>query len=137
MLARNKLLILLLGAAAAIIPAAVLYWFPPNQYVFYPRCLFNVWTGLDCAGCGALRAMHQLLHGNVVTAFLLNPLLILVLPFLVAHFVNYAVTKTRGRPLFEYRLPGYLIWIFLAVLLVFTILRNLPFAPFSWMAASS
>src|SRR5690242_18001165 len=58
----------------------VLYRFNPAQYGFYPRCALYETTGLLCPGCGCLRALHQLLHGNVVQAFRFNALLVLSLP---------------------------------------------------------
>src|SRR5262245_36358819 len=60
--------------------AAVLFWFNPAQSGFYPTCYFHSWTGLLCPGCGSLRAMHQLLHGDIVAAMHFNVLFVLSLP---------------------------------------------------------
>lgn len=110
---------------------AILFYFNPAQNGFYPRCILKATTGLDCPGCGALRASHQLLHGNIGAAFSLNPLLILLAPVAGLLLLNQAVGRMRGRPLFHIKLPGYLIWILLVVVIAFTILRNLPSAPLS------
>src|ERR1035438_1340940 len=77
-------LITLAGAVCvllATLTALVLFCFDPRQYHFYPICLFHQTTGLLCPGCGALRAMHQLLHGHLAVAFQFNPMLIVSLPF--------------------------------------------------------
>ncbi len=68
-----------LTGSLAVAACWVLYRFPPATTAWYPRCLFHMMTGLDCPGCGGTRALHQLLHGNVAEAFLLNPLLFLYL----------------------------------------------------------
>src|SRR2546421_11472933 len=60
---------ILVCAGLALVGAAVLFWFEPTQHAFYPICAFHRTTGLLCPGCGSLRALHQLLHGQVAAAF--------------------------------------------------------------------
>ena len=47
----------------------VVYFFDPRNPGPYPICPFFGLTGCYCPGCGTLRALHQLLHGNPVAAF--------------------------------------------------------------------
>jgi hypothetical protein len=119
--------------AAAMAPVAlaclVLFCFDPRRYHFYPTCFFHQATGLLCAGCGCLRAMHQLLHGHVVTAFRFNPLLIASLPFLAWFGAIQTVRKATDQPMRSIR-PSWL-WVMLAVLIGFTVLRNVPGMPFA------
>src|SRR5437660_122637 len=68
------------GIALASGAGLVLFMFDPVQYRFYPRCIFHQTTGLLCPGCGSLRALHQLLHGQVVAAVHFNALLVLGTP---------------------------------------------------------
>lgn len=70
--------------AAIAIGITVLYLYNPQEHSFYPRCPFFVWTGLKCPGCGTARAMHQLVHGNVLEAIRFNGMLVAVIPVLVA-----------------------------------------------------
>jgi hypothetical protein len=118
----------------ALAAAAILFFFDPAQKTFYPVCLFYTVTGLSCPGCGALRASHQLLHGHLAEAFRLNPLLILALPFVAWALVRFAVPEIAGRHLPTPVATRGLLWTSLALVIVFWILRNLPFAPFSWFA---
>src|SRR5688572_8141258 len=74
-------------AAAAIVGAALLfalYRYDPSTVAFYPPCVFRALTGLLCPGCGATRAMHHLLHGDVAGAFRLNAMLLILGPVLAA-----------------------------------------------------
>jgi hypothetical protein len=106
--------------------AMPLYWFPPQEYAVYPRCLLYRLTGLQCPGCGGLRAAHQLLHGHVAASLALNPLVVALA--LLGGFYGFARAAGRwtGRDwLRPFRKPAWL-WFALGVVLVFTILRNCP-----------
>lgn len=85
-------------------------------------------TGLNCAGCGATRALHQLLHGHVAVAAQYNVLLVLSLPALCAIFFWQAVRRLRGG---AFCLPLPLLIVGLTVALTFGVLRNLPVYPFT------
>jgi hypothetical protein len=39
-----------------------------------PPCLWRVWTGWPCPGCGSTRAVVRLLHADPAGALALNPL---------------------------------------------------------------
>lgn len=114
-------LALVVGLAAA----GVLYFFDPNSHSFYPTCLFHQMTGLLCPGCGSLRAMHQLLHGHIATAFRFNPLLMLGLPFGAGFALLSWMGARTGRPL-NFPQSAKCLWIYLALGLAFTVWRNIP-----------
>ena len=118
-----------LGLAAGACALVILYVFPPVQYGLYPRCVFHQVTGLSCPGCGALRAMHQLLHGHFVAAFNLNPLLIILLPFVAANGIGQVVKKRTGRELFGLFRHPFWVWLLVGAIVAFGIGRNLPFGP--------
>ncbi len=118
----------LLGAAI-LGGLAVLYFFNPVEHAFYPPCLFHQLTQLHCPGCGGLRAMHQLTHGHFAAAFLSNPLLIVSIPCLA----RLGVSKLRNRSTGMFMKP-VAAWTILVIVVVFGILRNLPFAAFAWMS---
>ena len=69
-----------LAGAGAIVALGFVYFFSPEEFPFYPRCLLFMLTGLSCPGCGGLRAIHHLLHGELVRAFQLNAMLVLAIP---------------------------------------------------------
>lgn len=111
-----------------------LYSFNPASSTFYVPCPFHALTGLYCPGCGSLRAVHQILHGHVAAAFGLNPLMILSLPFLGYSFLSYCLIGIRGRSLPHVFVPALFIWIYLGVVLLFWIMRNISWYPFLWLA---
>jgi len=111
-----------LATGAALV---VLYFFAPTEHPFYPRCVFHSITGLACPGCGSLRAVHNLLHGEFAAAFRLNPLMMILLPAVAGAWL------ARGEGAFTALRPVW-IWVVLSVILLFSVLRNLPMAPFSY-----
>jgi hypothetical protein len=121
-------------ALPVVAVGVVLFLFTPSQYGFYPRCALYTTTGLYCPGCGSLRALHQLTHGHLLTALHYNPLLILSLPFLAFFSLRRAVDLLAGRPVPPFALRRNWLIAAVTVLILFTILRNLPFAPFTWLA---
>ena len=63
----------------------LLYKYDPSiaDNRLYPSSLFRELTGFYCPGCGATRALHELLHGNIQSALTLNPLLIIFMPYFI------------------------------------------------------
>ena len=108
-----------------------LFLFEPGKSGFFPVCPFRVVTGFACPGCGSTRAMHALVHGDVVSAFKFNPLLVLSLPFLLYAFVRFTNDAILGRQLKGHRLDAKYIWTIFGVVLFFWIFRNTPFYPFT------
>jgi hypothetical protein len=121
--------IYLVGVAVALVAIAlsVLRIFNPATAGFYPPCLFRALTGYLCPGCGTLRALHQLLNGHVAAAFRLNPLMMLLLPYVGYSGASTAMEMVCGRALPQFFIRPAFIWILLAVILLFWILRNIPF----------
>lgn len=74
--------------------------------------------------------MHQILHGHFLTAFTLNPLFIIAIPFMLFAFLRYTVTVLRGGVLRPNALPASYIYAIFFVVLSFWIFRNTPFYPF-------
>ena len=105
--------------------AALVFFFNPAAYKFYPVCQFHRLTGLNCPGCGMTRSLYALLHGNFSTALRDNALLVGGIFLLALRGGWLAVKKIRGRQTGEL-LPAKFLWPLLVVLLVFTVLRNLP-----------
>jgi hypothetical protein len=124
--------VLIVCALLAAVAGLMLFCFDPRQYHFYPVCFFHQTTGLLCPGCGALRATHQLLHGHLAAAFRFNPVLVVSLPMLLWCGVSFARQKASRRP-FSLGLRPVWLWLILAVVLVVSVLRNLPGAPFAML----
>jgi Protein of unknown function (DUF2752) len=119
------------GVAAMAVGAAAVWYFDPTTAGFLPACPLYQTTGFACPGCGMTRGFHALFHGDVVTALDFNALLPLVGILLGYIFFSMFLVATRGRGLLFGKWNLVLLWVTLGVLIVFGILRNLPYYPFT------
>ena len=110
--------------------AAYLFVFEPGKSGFFPACPFRLLTGFSCPGCGTTRALHEILHGHFAAAFMLNPLLLLAIPFLLFALLRYSVIVMRGGVPRPNALPAPVIYALFVFIVSFWILRNTPFYPF-------
>ena len=130
---RIKSFILIAIIIAAII---LLYKINPSTSSFFPSCPVYTITGLYCPGCGSLRALHQLFHGNISNAFGFNPLMVIALPFIAYSFLSYILDGITGKTLPKIFIPAFYIWLILGIILLFGILRNIRIYPFILLAPS-
>lgn len=123
--ARDTGRLLAAGAAAA---AAVAYVgaVDPNESGHYPTCPFLFLTGLYCPGCGSLRAVHALAHGDVATAVDRNVLAVVAGVLVVGIWLGALARAWRGTPRRTVAPPG-LLWAGAVVVVLFAVVRNLPF----------
>lgn len=110
------------GAAGVLLVALV----DPGQPGHYPLCPFRAMTGLDCPGCGSLRAVHALAHGDLVAAADSNLLAVALLPLVVVGWAGWAWRSARGLPRGPRVVPGAAVYGLLALVAVFWVVRNLP-----------
>ena len=115
-------------AASAVGVVAVV---DPNEAGHYPTCPFLALTGQACPGCGSLRAVHALAHGDLGTALGLNLLTVLAVVPLVVIWARWLV-RTRHGTSRRTVAPAPVLWGLLFVVVAFGVLRNLP--AFGWLA---
>lgn len=118
------------GLAAATL---ALYVRDPHASGSWGYCPISL-LGFYCPGCGGLRAVNDLTHGDLAGAVSSNALVMLAMPFAVFLLARWAVDAWEGR---QRGLPSERgVWLattgMMAVLICFAILRNLPAG--SWLA---
>ncbi len=117
-------------AALGLLGLALLFLFDPARHALYPVCLFKKMTGCDCPGCGGLRAVHQLLRGDVAQALRLNAMVVAAVPALAFLLIRARLhSRRRNPPRRGFAVVGW-VWLLAAVVVLFGIVRNLPFWPF-------
>lgn len=95
----------------------------PAASHLFPPCPFRLLTGLYCPGCGSLRAIHLFLHGHLLAAFRMNPILVLAIPGAGVLLLKRSLAYKVWTP-----------WVALIILVAYGVLRNIPVVPFSFMA---
>ena len=106
---------ILLFCALGVCGSIILCFCDPNDAnSILPGCIFYKCTSLYCPGCGATRALHALVHGDIKEALSQNMLLFLMVPLLAAMAIYPKIVKFR-----------FFAHIVLAVVVLFAVLRNL------------
>lgn len=119
-----------LGAAVGYVLA-----FNPTDRIPDPSgpCLWHLLFHINGPACGGTRMVWYLLHGNLVQAARQHLVALVGVPFAGYALIAWTVAAFTTRRWPRLRLPP---WAYLAYLLAWlvysTVLRNLPWAPFSW-----
>lgn len=121
----RRSVIAMLAVAAVVVAGVVIYsTFDPSASRWFPRCPFLMLTGLKCPGCGTQRAIHALLHGDVLSALHFNALLPVSIPLLLLY--GYAELVRTRKPRFYNRVNSITaILAVLIVVIVWWIVRNI------------
>lgn len=117
-----------LGALAAATAAfAVLGAVDPNEPGHYPVCPLLHLTGLYCPACGGLRSAHAVAHGDLIGALGANALAVAGYAACAVFWALWLGNAVRGRRTAGPRPRAVHWWALGGLLLVFTLVRNLPF----------
>ncbi|AYG83494.1 hypothetical protein DWB77_05691 [Streptomyces hundungensis] len=116
-----------LGTLAAVASAfAYVGLVDPNEPGHYPVCPLLRFTGVYCPGCGGLRSAHDFVTGHFAAAVHSNALAVAGYLVFAAVWVLWAVRSARGLPL-RIALSDRQWWLVGAAVLIFSVVRNLPF----------
>ena len=120
--------LLLAGAVIGVGILAVLYFtFDPSKDGFFPKCIVYRLTGFKCAGCGSQRAIHALLHGDVMGALRNNAVLPIAIIVVALYFWS-DFRREKAPRLFNALNSGTAAIIAFVSIVVWTVARNI----FGW-----
>lgn len=119
------------GSAAAVIVggSGIVAYLDPAKSSIFPACPMFSLTGYACPGCGLTRGFHALFHGDIITAVdfnLLVPVWAIIFAYVVVSLLLVAI-RGKGLPMWVTH-PAFM-WTFLAIMLLFGVLRNIPVYP--------
>ena len=118
-----------------VLGVAVLFFIlDPNKHELFPKCVFHSLTGMYCPGCGSQRALHSLLHLDLAGVVSYNFLFLPAALLLLYHYSHPLINR-----IFNWKLPNlfylnYTPWVIFVVVILFWVLRNLPWYPFNVLA---
>lgn len=123
---------LVLGGVVGVATVA-LHLRDPHQSGSWGYCPWKLLTGLDCPGCGSLRAVNDLTNGHLVAAASSNLLFVAMVPVAVAMWVVWLRRSWSGEPgpARSARATRAAWTAAVVVVVVFTVLRNTPWG--SWL----
>lgn len=111
----------LVALAGALVALGFVGVVDPHEAGHYPACPVLRYTGLLCPGCGGLRSVHALVHGDLLGALASNAVVVLAVVLLAGSWAVWFV-----RPRLRYEVPRTALWSAAVVVVAFTVVRNLP-----------
>lgn len=90
------------------------------------RCVFRLFTGLYCPGCGGRRALRALFHfGDVWRSFLIHPFVLYAVVIFSAFALSFAIHVVSGRKVAMLKFRMIYVWIGIVLILVNWIVKNI------------
>ena len=121
-------------AAGVLGVSVLLHVRDPHQSGSWGFCPWLVLTGTQCPGCGGLRAVNDLTHGDLAAAASSNLLFVGSVPMLLFLWGRWLTDRWSGvRRIVSTRRAFVYAGVFLTAAVVFAVARNLPFG--TWLAA--
>jgi hypothetical protein len=97
----------------------------------FPICPTKALFGIDCPGCGTLRMMYCLMHGDLSAAMRFNALGLLAMAMLVWAYGAWAYGRVANRRVRSWQDLRWSAPVILVLVLVWFVVRNLHFGPFA------
>lgn len=122
----------LLVGAGGLALAAALHFRDPHVSGSWGFCPSKLILGIDCPGCGGLRAVNLLTHGDVVGAISSNLIAVALAGFLAVAWVVWFVRRARGQAAQFVSIQPAWAWLLLAAVITFGVVRLTPWG--AWLA---
>lgn len=118
----QKILVLILPFASLFLCYLICIF--AFKYISLPPCYIHHFTGLYCPGCGATRAVYALVNGDILLSLRQNAFLAVGIVIVLILYIQF-VLRAFGKKINTFiNMQGF-IWIMFALLIVYTILRNI------------
>ena len=100
----------------------ITYLYLNKRFSFYIPCLFHKITHLYCPGCGITRMILSILKLNFYQAFRYNPLLFIMMPFIILYELLYYINWIQDK---DFKISNKIWYTLLIITIIYTILRNI------------
>ena len=120
-----------IGAPLCVLNGAIYFYFRGSRL----KCIVYDKLHIYCCGCGATRALEDLMRFRILEALDHNVFFVIALPFVCYYFFKEYVRIVTGKdiiPFVKIKLNTSII--ILVIILLFGIVRNIPFYPFTILA---
>jgi Protein of unknown function (DUF2752) len=119
-------------AAGACLGCAVILWGDPTTPGGpLPVCPTKLLLGIDCPGCGSMRMIYSLLHGDLLAAAHYNAVALAAVPLFVLAWVAWTCGRWRRRPVRSWQHWRWAPMVALVIVGVWFVVRNIPVEPFT------
>jgi Protein of unknown function (DUF2752) len=117
---------LLVAATATLMCAAIWVGDPTTPHGPLPVCPTKALLGIDCPGCGTLRMLYSLMHGNLSAAAGFNALGLVAVGLLVWAYVAWTYGRLKGRQIRSWQHQRWAAMVALVVTVAWFVVRNIP-----------
>ncbi|MEW7281104.1 DUF2752 domain-containing protein [Aquimarina sp. 2201CG1-2-11] len=117
-----------------VIILCLYYFYNPTIEGIFPKCPFYSVTGLYCPGCGSQRALHQLLHFNLLETINYNALYVIGLFSILYNLIIKGVNTYFNKGYYNYLNHPKTPIVIGVIIIIFWILRNISSQPFCYLA---
>src|SRR6202453_855755 len=121
---------LMVAASTTLVCAAVWVGDPTTPGGPFPVCPTKALLGIDCPGCGTLRMLYCLMHGDLSAAVRFNALGLVAMVMLVWAYGAWTYGRLAGRRVRSWQDYRWSAQVALVLVLVWFVVRNLGFGPF-------
>jgi hypothetical protein len=118
-------------ASTTLMCAAIWVGDPTTPNGPLPVCPTKALLGIDCPGCGSMRMLYSLMHGNLLAAARFNALGLAAIVLLVWAYLAWTYGRVTGTRIRSWQHGRWSAAVALALAVVWFVVRNLPFAPFT------
>lgn len=122
---------LVVAASTTLMCAAIWMGDPTTPNGPLPVCPTKALLGIDCPGCGSLRMVYSLMHGNLLAAARFNALGLAAIVLLVWAYFAWIYGRVAGRRIRSWQHRRWAAVVTLSLVVAWFVVRNIPFAPFS------
>ncbi|AZP83133.1 DUF2752 domain-containing protein [Mycobacterium avium] len=119
------------AASATVLCAAVWAGDPTTPGGPLPVCPTKALLGVDCPGCGSLRMVYALMHGNLLGAARFNALGLAAVVLLMWAYFAWTYGHLVGRRIRNWQHHRWAAAVTLSLVLAWFVVRNIPVAPFT------
>ncbi len=121
-----------IAVAAAAVGVCGVVWLadPTTPGGLLPMCPTKALLGIDCPGCGSLRMLYALMHGDVADALRYNAVGVVAVVLLVVAFGTWTYGRATGRTIRGWQHWRWSPMVALVVTVTWFVVRNLNFGPF-------
>jgi hypothetical protein len=113
--------------------AVISFYSVPEKNSIYPPCIFHTVTGYLCPICGSSRSLHSLAHGNFLSAMRSNIFLVATIVVGTALYIVKLFEIIFGKRV-SFRIHYKAGYILIILLILFGLIRNIPYYPFTLLA---
>src|SRR5271165_5376914 len=122
---------LAVAASTTLVCAAIWVGDPTTPHGPLPVCPTKALLGIDCPGCGSMRMLYSLMHGNLPAAVRFNALGLVAVVLLVWAYAAWTYGRVTGRRVRGWQQKRWSAVVALLLVAAWFMVRNIPFAPFT------